>query len=324
MKINKLNYEAYAVDYLEGNLSSGDRQVFEKLLKQYPEIKKELSDYLEAPLMQDSGSQVFVKKEEVKQKAGLGRSLWVFIFLMSLASILTVVLLQKVSTPTESSRPVETKSNTEQQRADAEENIVTPAPMMASENIEAQDELEEVIEKDIRKGKENVTSIKIVSKPSLQKSLALEKTKQFESLANEIVEAGEIAQQIVLSQEIIAVTQSEVSGDDEAQVTLQEVFESAAGLVLDSVSIDKIAVLVAENISSSERQAPILEADFSRAEVVVAADTKSKKKKSKWLKILTPQAYDKLNLRAAMATSSLQSAASEIEKAVVPQSLNTK
>lgn len=42
MKIHPLNYEAYAMDYLEGSLSSEDQHSFERFLDEHPEIAAEL------------------------------------------------------------------------------------------------------------------------------------------------------------------------------------------------------------------------------------------------------------------------------------------
>ncbi len=42
MKINQLNYEAFAIDYLEGNLSDEDQLVMEEFLRSHPKIKEEI------------------------------------------------------------------------------------------------------------------------------------------------------------------------------------------------------------------------------------------------------------------------------------------
>ncbi len=42
--INKDNYEAFFLDYLEGNLSEADQQALNSFLLQYPELQKELND----------------------------------------------------------------------------------------------------------------------------------------------------------------------------------------------------------------------------------------------------------------------------------------
>ncbi|WP_297086027.1 hypothetical protein [uncultured Draconibacterium sp.] len=44
-EINKTNYEAYFIDYLEGNLDKGMIDSFLEFLKQHPELKKELELY---------------------------------------------------------------------------------------------------------------------------------------------------------------------------------------------------------------------------------------------------------------------------------------
>lgn len=43
-RIHILNYESYAIDYLDGNLSQSDQRAFESFLARHPEIAEEFSD----------------------------------------------------------------------------------------------------------------------------------------------------------------------------------------------------------------------------------------------------------------------------------------
>ena len=43
-RIHTLNYESYAIDYLDGNLSETDQRAFETFLERHPDIAEELSD----------------------------------------------------------------------------------------------------------------------------------------------------------------------------------------------------------------------------------------------------------------------------------------
>ena len=42
MKIHTLNYEAYAIDYLEGNMTAEERSAFEEFLSEHPQVNEEL------------------------------------------------------------------------------------------------------------------------------------------------------------------------------------------------------------------------------------------------------------------------------------------
>ena len=53
MKINKLNYETYVIDYLEGTLCAADRAAFESYLLEHPEVNEEIADYLAAPIIDE-------------------------------------------------------------------------------------------------------------------------------------------------------------------------------------------------------------------------------------------------------------------------------
>jgi len=63
MKINKLNYEVYLIDYVEGLLSEQDSKGFELFLEKHPEIRHDISDYLEAPVLAENESIVFENKK---------------------------------------------------------------------------------------------------------------------------------------------------------------------------------------------------------------------------------------------------------------------
>lgn len=52
MKINKLNYENYIIDYIEGGLDYESKKAFDSFLSLHPEIKDEINEYLSAPVME--------------------------------------------------------------------------------------------------------------------------------------------------------------------------------------------------------------------------------------------------------------------------------
>ncbi|MEM6726258.1 MAG: hypothetical protein AAF598_19610, partial [Bacteroidota bacterium] len=64
MKINKLNYEAYALDYLEGQLSGETLKEMEQFLEKHPEIQQELEAMVFIPLEPDTNI-VFKNKNDL-------------------------------------------------------------------------------------------------------------------------------------------------------------------------------------------------------------------------------------------------------------------
>lgn len=62
MTINKFNYEAYALDYLEGNLSPEMAAEMERFLKTHPAIESELSGMMEFVILEADESIVYEPK----------------------------------------------------------------------------------------------------------------------------------------------------------------------------------------------------------------------------------------------------------------------
>jgi len=74
MSINKLNYENYIIDYIEGSLSSDLKSEFDVFIKLHPEIHIEIKNYLAAPILAEDKEIIFEHKEDlVKTNAGSSR-----------------------------------------------------------------------------------------------------------------------------------------------------------------------------------------------------------------------------------------------------------
>lgn len=68
MTINKFNYEGYALDYLEGNLSPAMVIEMERFLKTHPAIEAELSGMMELIILEPDPTIVFEGKEDLLKK----------------------------------------------------------------------------------------------------------------------------------------------------------------------------------------------------------------------------------------------------------------
>ena len=66
MNINKSNYEAYAIDYLEGNLPQVEKVSFDSFLKEHPVIAKEME--MMAPMSVDKTIYTYPQKEKLLKK----------------------------------------------------------------------------------------------------------------------------------------------------------------------------------------------------------------------------------------------------------------
>jgi len=69
MKINKLNYENYVIDYIEGTLSTELKKDFDLFLEKNEEVYEEIKDYISAPTLEES-SEVYDDKKLLKKSEG--------------------------------------------------------------------------------------------------------------------------------------------------------------------------------------------------------------------------------------------------------------
>lgn len=93
MRINKINYEQYALDYLEGTLNGGLLAEMEAFLTQNPAIRKELEEMRLIILTPDEGV-VYDDKEALRRPVGGGGRvlpLWWISGLAAVAAMLMVV-----------------------------------------------------------------------------------------------------------------------------------------------------------------------------------------------------------------------------------------
>lgn len=69
MKINKLNYENYVIDYIEGTLSKELKKDFDLFLEKNEDVYDEIKDYISAPILEES-TEVFIDKKSLKKPTG--------------------------------------------------------------------------------------------------------------------------------------------------------------------------------------------------------------------------------------------------------------
>lgn len=74
MKINKLNYENFVIDYIEGTLSVELKRDFDLFLEKNEEVYEEIKDYISAPVLEES-NETFINKKSLRKTESLGRFL---------------------------------------------------------------------------------------------------------------------------------------------------------------------------------------------------------------------------------------------------------
>jgi flagellar biosynthesis GTPase FlhF len=82
MKITKLNYELYIIDYLEGTLDASVRTEFDSFMNQHPEVKLEIESYLEAPVMIEDEKVIMENKHTLKKGVTKSRVGWITALLL--------------------------------------------------------------------------------------------------------------------------------------------------------------------------------------------------------------------------------------------------
>ncbi len=100
MKINKLNYEAFALDYLEGTLSSEELKAMEQFLLKHPAIKAELDEMKDFVLLTPEPI-VFNNKKQLLKETSSNRIVWMNPLRWSVAaSILLAIMILHFSKTT--------------------------------------------------------------------------------------------------------------------------------------------------------------------------------------------------------------------------------
>ncbi len=94
MKINKINYEQFAIDYLEGTLPPEDAAEMRKFLSKHPDIAAELEGMKDIFLVPEEDI-IFQNKQALKKSEGKVRSLfWRGLGVgLSIAALLTMFLM---------------------------------------------------------------------------------------------------------------------------------------------------------------------------------------------------------------------------------------
>lgn len=284
MKINKLNYEAYIIDYLEDQLSAVDRIEFEKYIQMHPDVKTEIDEYLQAPIYTEDLSMSYNNKERNKKKRR-----GFFWLILGLLSLLTLSLILFVLWSRDSSalnNTIAEKENRSQQEYVIETKKLITEPIA---EIEKQEENENLL-KETKQTKKQVLAL-AESKISLVKN-SISKPSQPRNDNTELI----------ANQDPIFTTASTeyIPNNDPKKNVIRNKLKPREELV-------KISII------------PALEQNdvFNRTrliEMVVVNKKTTKKKKAGLKKLFVPQSYDDIDFKEAFVSHNLKSAAKDIDK----------
>ena len=320
MKITKLNYELYVIDYLERTLDASERLAFDEFLKLHPEVKEEINDYLQSPVLPEDESILMDDKQKLKKRFSL-RGIYVVSLLLLMAFILVgyfgfvnPVTTSKTNSTTPSIIVPLNETNKQNDIAIANEDL-------NSGNLENDEN-----QKSLNTSEVNIETIKPSHKNSksdekgIQKALAsvvekatfktpqaipnsIDKTMNKNGLSPNKLKANPLdTKNKIITSKYRAENSSQKS--EPTKVLLAQIER----MPVDNYAIDF-------NDKSSSESMAYISASMSFAKPVIR-----KSKKVNWKDLLTPAAYRDLDLNEAIVSKDLKKAADGIGDAIKPKS----
>jgi len=296
MKINKLNYEQFAIDYLEGKLDHQDKKDFDRFLLDHPEIKAELDVYLMAPVYTEDVSLVYERKESTRKK-DTRKHLWLIFFLVGVILLSLWKYGARITSIQEPNKVVRNQTTLPIVKIDGEQKhseVIDEKDSVVIETKKAAIVINDFIPKERFEAKQKLDSKYV---PSIQRP----------------VENISTPHAFQPQEEIVMPISTGTNKFLKTRVEQQTVPLAVAPAQLASVtSLPATAPIPLKEIP---RQVQL---------VVVYNQVKSKRKKPSWRELLRPKTYEDLDLGAALVSHNLKSAAEDTEKAIVPELFITK
>lgn len=292
MKINKLNYENYVIDYIEGTLSIDLKKDFDLFLEKNKDVYDEIKEYMSAPIYEET-EEVFDNKKAVLQSNNLGK-----IALLALIPILALGVYFISSNKTEQQNNIK----------ETTENLA----------VETQTELEETKQIESR---EQIATTKTESKQIAKETPAVEKKKKVEKneVQKKTIEQKIRKQTKKIAEPTIPVVQFAEAVPQAKQIENREIeTEAIASRVLISTPIS----LGNLDLRFETPGAKITNEKMAFAEVISQEPNTLEKKKLAWLEMITPESFEDIDLRESLAIeTNTQINSRKILNAFIPESL---
>jgi len=302
MKINKLNYEAFVIDYVEGNLSADDKTAVDTFLNLHPEIREELTDYLEAPILIEDDNITFDKKEELLRP--VSKKLLLSLLFLGLLISVGVILNQFSSSSSAIDSP-----NYEVPES-SEDKSYLPLAEVKAQPVDFQ-ELEKTTNNSAVSQKVKSSNKAPDSKKQTTSTNLVASTK---NSISKIIPSKALAVQTIPKTSKIqntVVDQSLLTKNPESQK--EEISSLASAPLIPTLTKDAIASTAQTQLLSQ-----------TKVMVIVIDQTQENNENKKWWSVIAPQAYENTNLRQALSSISLKSAARQTDLSILPQRLITK
>lgn len=299
MKINKLNYENYVIDYIEGTLSIELKRDFDLFLENNKEVYDEIKDYMSAPILEEP-EVVFTDKKSIIRKNYTGR--YALLALIPLLLVGAYFLLGKQEAPTQSSQKQKTEKKTETKEIEAKEiemaNTETESRILNKQKEEVEEVVPQSIEK--KEAKREIKKDVKTKQPMLKKeNLDVEK----------MIQASPVEMNFASNETKI----EEIKIDEKPS---HEFIKNPIELGNMKMSFD-----------FDTRTIPTTEMAFAEAKTFDGSqESKLKeqiKNNSSWLEMFTPASFEDIDLKESLAiqTNVEVNSTRKILNAFIPESL---
>ena len=320
MDINKLNYEAYVIDYIEGQMNAEDKAAFDAFLRANPMIKEEIEDYLESPKISEDTDVIYERKDQSRKRRSLLLP-WLSIILVGIIGITYFAIQNPNSSDNklEHSQSKKEYNHIKQQKINQPELEHSQSEKLHQSNSKSDKEYQNLPP---MANQENILDTKKNNGVYQQANNILKSKK------NIIQKTKTTAEIIVNSTESIA-TRSTHNTNNSSPAS--KVISNPAVASVDSKETTITKPLITrepiENIASIQKldqKGLYLLAEKNRRIEMIVSVNKKDRKSSNWKNLFIPQSYEDIKISNSFAPENLKSAVREVKEAFIPESLITK
>lgn len=290
MKINKLNYENYVIDYIEGTLSIELKKDFDLFLEKHKDVYDEIKDYMSAPIYEET-EELFENKKAVLQNKSYAK--------YALVALIPIIFLGAYFLMNNNPEPkIETTPLVEKSEIKNKEEIINEEPIEAIKPV-AQKKEEKIFTKQTKEV-ERKTQVK--QKKEVKKNL--------EPNLNKTNFKKEEISKPSLSEMNFASVDTPINTKEEKDIISRPLLNTPIILGNLELRFDNNT----QTISDSKMVLAEVETFDESQEV--------DNKKIGWLKMITPASFEDIDLKESLAIQSNTDINSrKILNAFIPQTV---
>ncbi len=282
MKINKLNYEHFVIDYIEDQLDGPTKEAFQQFLQKHPEVKKEISAFLDAPVMIEDTSVTYENKEALLKPESNAFRFWPLFLIAALlvAGALLLITADSNEPASKETPTIESQPETffaEQPAIKEEEEVLVE---------ETQTEIvNEISTKDANQADESMRTSIASSKP---KVIVKENTTTSEK---------DIINDIANSEAEVA----DVKEAQEIQIAMNETTEEIFASINEETELESIGALHLPN--AVNHSTDVVYDSGLTMRIVSTPKVEIEEENENWKELFRPRSYEEVDLKEAIALS---------------------